>query len=85
LKARRFLRASLRAENGLVIISGDCDRLIDTDDQSARLHEEIAQSNFHRVPVAGHMLHQSAPGAVMAAIDEAAAAAREGEGLARAA
>jgi hypothetical protein len=39
---------------------------------------------FHHICGAGHMRHQS-PGAVMAAIDEAAAAAREGEGLSRAA
>jgi pimeloyl-ACP methyl ester carboxylesterase len=60
----------------LVIIMGDDDRLIDTDDQSARLHEDVAQSTFHRVRGAGHMVHQSAPAAVMSAIDEAAAASR---------
>jgi pimeloyl-ACP methyl ester carboxylesterase len=58
----------------LVIITGDDDRLIDTDGQSARLHEDVAQSTFHRVRGAGHMVHQSAPAAVMSAIDEAAAA-----------
>jgi pimeloyl-ACP methyl ester carboxylesterase len=68
----------------VVIVSGDDDRLIDVD-QSARLHEEIAQSSFHRVRGAGHMVHQSAPGAIMAAIDEAAAAGREAEALPRAA
>jgi pimeloyl-ACP methyl ester carboxylesterase len=68
----------------VVIISGDDDRLIDID-QSARLHEEIAQSSFHRVRGAGHMVHQTAPAAMMAAIDEAAAAARQAEGLPRAA
>src|SRR5436309_3148996 len=66
----------------VVIISGDGDRLIDID-QSVRLHEEVAQSSFHRVRGAGHMVHQTAPGAMMAGIDEAAAAAREGEGLPR--
>jgi pimeloyl-ACP methyl ester carboxylesterase len=66
----------------VVIISGDGDRLIDTDDQSARLNEAIAQSSFHRVRGAGHVLHQIAPGAVMATIDEVAAAAREAERLA---
>jgi pimeloyl-ACP methyl ester carboxylesterase len=68
----------------VVIISGDDDRLIDID-QSARLHEEVAQSSFHRVRGAGHMVHQTAPAAMMAAIDEAAAAARQAEGLPRAA
>ncbi|MEA2759842.1 MAG: hypothetical protein QOH65_2455 [Methylobacteriaceae bacterium] len=69
----------------VVIVSGDGDRLIDIDDQSARLHEDIAHSSFHRIRGAGHMVHQSAPGAVMAAIDEAAAAGREAEALPRAA
>jgi pimeloyl-ACP methyl ester carboxylesterase len=68
----------------VVIISGDDDRLVDID-QSARLHEEIAQSSFHRVRGAGHMVHQTAPAAMMAAIDEAAAAGRQAEGLPRAA
>jgi pimeloyl-ACP methyl ester carboxylesterase len=60
----------------LVIISGDEDRLIDIDDQSAHLHAEVAGSTLHRVRGAGHMVHQTAPAAVMAAIDEAAAMAR---------
>jgi pimeloyl-ACP methyl ester carboxylesterase len=71
----------------LVIISGEDDRLIDID-QSARLHEEVAHSTFHRVRGAGHMVHQTAPAAVMATIDEAAAAGRQArpvEGLPRAA
>jgi pimeloyl-ACP methyl ester carboxylesterase len=60
----------------LVIISGTDDRLVDIDDQSARLHAEVPQSTLHRVRGAGHMVHQTAPAAVMAAIDEAAAMAR---------
>jgi pimeloyl-ACP methyl ester carboxylesterase len=58
----------------LVIISGDDDRLVDIEDQSARLHEAVAQSTFRRVRGAGHMVHQTSPTAVMSAIDEAAAA-----------
>jgi len=72
----------------LVIIAGDDDRLIDTDDQSARLHEDVTHSTFRRVRGAGHMVHQTAPAAVMAAIDEAAEASRQPgrvEGLPRAA
>jgi len=57
----------------LVIIAGEEDRLIDIDEQSARLHREVPQSTFHRVAGAGHMVHQTATGRVMAAIDEAAA------------
>ena len=58
----------------LVIVAGDEDRLVDIDAQSARLHLDVPQSRFHRVPGAGHMIHQTATGAVMSAIDEAAIA-----------
>lgn len=57
----------------VVIVAGARDRLIDPA-QSARLHEDIGHSSFHAVPEAGHMVHQTATRAVMAAIDEAAAA-----------
>ena len=50
------------------IIAGDEDRLVDTDTQSLRLHGNIVQSKFHRVPGVGHMVHQTATGSVMAAI-----------------
>jgi pimeloyl-ACP methyl ester carboxylesterase len=52
------------------IIAGEEDRLIDIDEQSYRLHGDIAQSKFHRVPGAGHMVHQTATGSVMSAIDQ---------------
>jgi pimeloyl-ACP methyl ester carboxylesterase len=54
------------------IIAGEEDRLIDTDTQSHRLHGNIAQSKFHCVPGAGHMVHQTATGSVMSAIDQVA-------------
>jgi pimeloyl-ACP methyl ester carboxylesterase len=54
------------------IIAGEKDRLIDIDEQSSRLHSDVAQSTFHRVPGAGHMVHQTATAAVMAAINEVA-------------
>jgi pimeloyl-ACP methyl ester carboxylesterase len=56
----------------VVIVAGDEDRLVDIDTQSARLHSEIDKSTFHRVPRTGHMVHQTATGVVMDAIDEAA-------------
>ena len=56
----------------VVIIAGEEDRLIDIDKQSARLHRDTAQSALHRVPGAGHMVHQTA-----IAIDEAAGARLE--------
>ena len=61
----------------VVIIAGELDRLIDTDRQSGQLHRDVAQSTFHSVPGAGHMVHQTATNQVMAAIDEAAAASVE--------
>jgi pimeloyl-ACP methyl ester carboxylesterase len=64
----------------LVIIAGDGDRLVDIDKQSARLHEDLPRSTFHTLRGVGHMVHQTAPAAVMSAIDEAVAAGREPQG-----
>jgi pimeloyl-ACP methyl ester carboxylesterase len=60
-------------EMPVVIIAGEQDRLVDIERQSSRLHRQIKQSVFHRVPGAGHMVHQTATRDVMSAIDEAAA------------
>jgi pimeloyl-ACP methyl ester carboxylesterase len=57
----------------IIIIAGEEDRLIDIDEQSARLHDEVKQSKMHRIAGAGHMVQQSATGDLMAAIDQAAA------------
>jgi pimeloyl-ACP methyl ester carboxylesterase len=56
----------------VVLIAGTEDRIIDFHDQSARLHRELPQSVLHQVRGDGHMIHQTAPEAVLAAIDEAA-------------
>jgi pimeloyl-ACP methyl ester carboxylesterase len=58
----------------VVIIAGEQDRLIDVNKQSARLHRDVANSTLHCVSGVGHMVHQSATDAVMAAINEAASA-----------
>ena len=58
----------------MVIVAGEEDRLVDIDTQSERLHHDVPQSRFHRVPGAGHMIHQTATGVVMSAIDEVASA-----------
>jgi pimeloyl-ACP methyl ester carboxylesterase len=58
----------------VIIIAGEDDRLIDIDEQSSRLHDEVRQSKMHRIAGAGHMVQQSATGDLMAAIDEAAPA-----------
>jgi pimeloyl-ACP methyl ester carboxylesterase len=59
------------------IIAGEDDRLIDIDEQSSRLHADVVQSTFHRVPGTGHMVHQTATGTIMSAIN---AVAREASG-----
>src|SRR3979411_314269 len=56
-----------------IIIAGEDDRLIDINEQSGSLHDEVKQSKFHRIAGAGHMTQQSATRDLMAAIDEAAA------------
>lgn len=57
----------------VAIIVGADDRVVDADVQSARLHEDIPHSSFHRIPGMGHMIHQTATDAVMAAIENVAA------------
>jgi pimeloyl-ACP methyl ester carboxylesterase len=52
------------------IIAGEKDRLIDIDEQSRRLHADVAQSRFHSVPGNGHMVHQTATKSIMSVIDE---------------
>jgi pimeloyl-ACP methyl ester carboxylesterase len=56
----------------VVIVAGDEDRLVDIDAQSTRLRRDVPQSKFHRVPGTGHMIHQTATGVVMSAINEVA-------------
>jgi pimeloyl-ACP methyl ester carboxylesterase len=56
----------------VVIVAGDEDRLVDIDAQSSRLHSDLPQSKFYRVRGNGHMVHQTATGLVMSAINEGA-------------
>lgn len=58
-------------ETPTVIIAGTDDRIVDIEDQSARLHGVLPNSSFKRLPGAGHMIHHTATQAVMSAIDEA--------------
>ena len=69
----------------VVIIAGEEDRRIDIDEQSARLHAEIAGSSLRRLPGVGHMVHQNATAEVMAAIEEARERARREREFERAA
>jgi pimeloyl-ACP methyl ester carboxylesterase len=61
-------------EMPVVILAGEEDQLVDIEKQSARLHQELPRSVMHRVPGAGHMIHQTATEKVMDAINEAAQA-----------
>ena len=54
-----------------IILAGEQDRLVDRQ-QSARLHEDVKQSEFVHVSNTGHMVHQTATRKVMDAIDESA-------------
>jgi pimeloyl-ACP methyl ester carboxylesterase len=56
-----------------IILAGEGDRLVQTNEQSVRLHCEVKQSRLHRIAGAGHMVQQSATSDLMSAIDEAAA------------
>jgi pimeloyl-ACP methyl ester carboxylesterase len=56
----------------MVVLAGAEDRLIDIKEQSGRLHHNISHSIFRPIAGSGHMIHQTNPEAVMAAIDEVA-------------
>lgn len=57
-----------------VILAGDCDRIVDTEKQSVRLHHELENSLLKQLPGEGHMIHHTMPYDVMNAIDIAASA-----------
>ena len=59
------------------IIAGMKDRVVTTERQSARLHNELPSSQFETVEGAGHMVHHVAPDLVLAAIFRAAASGDE--------
>ena len=50
------------------LIAGSDDRIVDTNQHSARLHSELGASSFHRVPGCGHMVHHAAPEEITGAI-----------------
>lgn len=50
------------------LLAGSDDRIVDTLMHSSRLHQELPNSTFHRVPDCGHMVHHAAPEKVAAAI-----------------
>lgn len=66
------------------IIAGTGDRIVAIERQSARLHEEVAGSEFHAIQGSGHMVHHTAPDRVTAAIRAVGAAAGQPARLAAA-
>jgi pimeloyl-ACP methyl ester carboxylesterase len=52
----------------VAIVAGAEDRLTESE-QSAHLHRDIPHSTLRRVPGTGHMVHQTATGEIMTAID----------------
>jgi pimeloyl-ACP methyl ester carboxylesterase len=52
----------------VAIVAGAEDRLIESE-QSAHLHRDIPHSTLRCVPGTGHMVHQTATGEIMTAID----------------
>jgi len=67
------MRSHLARSTLVAIVAGEEDRIVDIDEQSARLHRQLSQSTLHRVAGVGPMVHQSATDVVMAAIEEATA------------
>ena len=53
------------------IIAGTEDRVVTTERQSARLHDELPSSQFHAVEGAGHMVHHNATERVLSVIKAA--------------
>ena len=70
--AFRFSDEYANLKMPIVIVAGDKDRLVDIDAQSSRLHSDVPHSKFHRIPGTGHMVHQTATGVVLCAINEVA-------------
>jgi pimeloyl-ACP methyl ester carboxylesterase len=67
----------------VAIVAGADDRFVGTEEQSRELHRRLPGSDYSEVPGAGHMVHHTAPQAVVDAIDDVAR--RIGEGSAQAA
>ncbi|HKO87616.1 MAG TPA: alpha/beta hydrolase [Burkholderiales bacterium] len=62
----------------ITILAGSEDGALKTEEQSVKLHQALPHSKLKVVEKAGHMLHYSAPQVVLAAIEEAAHAAKKG-------
>ncbi|MER8550324.1 hypothetical protein NKH41_32670 [Mesorhizobium sp. M1169] len=72
---RRAGRRPLHPVEPAGIIAGAGDRLFDAKAEALRLQPEIPGSFVDIIPQAGHMVHHTAPLAVLAMVDRVAAAA----------
>ena len=61
---RRYEKVSVP----LHLIAGSDDLIVNTEQHSVRLHQELASSNFRCIAGCGHMVHHAAPEEVLAAI-----------------
>jgi pimeloyl-ACP methyl ester carboxylesterase len=52
------------------IVAGEGDGIVDSQEQSLRLHQALLGSRISLVPAVGHMVHHSAPDAVLRALSE---------------
>jgi pimeloyl-ACP methyl ester carboxylesterase len=52
----------------VVVVVGAEGRFIESE-QSSKLHREISDSVLRSIPATGHMLHQTATGEILSAID----------------
>lgn len=70
--ARRLAPRYPRLTVPLVIVTGDADQVVDPTKHALRLHRDVPASRLRSIPGVGHMVHHSAPEAVVSAVEEAA-------------
>ncbi len=58
----------------IALVAGQGDKVVDTDSQARRFHRENPRTTLHIVDDCGHMVHHTAPGRVIAAVEEVACA-----------
>ena len=63
--------AALRRHYGgvSIVMTGDADRVVDPEDRSIRLAQELNDAELRIVPATGHMVHHAVPLEVAEAIN----------------
>ena len=67
--ARLLQHAYVKLRIPVAILAGEADTVVETEEQSRRLHGDIAGSTLTLLPKLGHMIHYSAGGAIGRAVD----------------